>query len=92
MNAAVRESQTDSIIQPRVGEPARQTSMKSTASSAQPHTKATNKPSTKNAPSSVPPPQCPRWPHVWSQQTRVRVGDDGQVPGGRAFFPLLQPR
>ena len=27
-------------------------------------------------------PQCPWWPYVWSQQTRVRVGDDGKVPVG----------
>jgi hypothetical protein len=29
-----------------------------------------------------PPPACPWWPYVWSQQTRVRVGDDGMVPVG----------
>jgi hypothetical protein len=29
-----------------------------------------------------PAPACPWWPFVWSQQTRVRVGDDGQVPVG----------
>jgi hypothetical protein len=29
-----------------------------------------------------PPPQCPWWPYVWSQQSRVRVGDDGKVPVG----------
>ena len=29
-----------------------------------------------------PTPQCPWWPYVWSQQTRVRVGDDGKVPVG----------
>lgn len=29
-----------------------------------------------------PAPQCPWWPYVWSQQTRVRVGDDGKVPVG----------
>lgn len=29
-----------------------------------------------------PAPQCPWWPFVWSQQTRVRVGDDGKVPVG----------
>lgn len=27
-----------------------------------------------------PAPACPWWPFVWSQQTRVRVGDDGTVP------------
>lgn len=29
-----------------------------------------------------PPPACPWWPFVWSQQTVVRVGDDGKVPVG----------
>ena len=29
-----------------------------------------------------PVPPCPWWPYVWSQQTRVRVGDDGKVPVG----------
>jgi hypothetical protein len=29
-----------------------------------------------------PAPPCPWWPYVWSQQTRVRVGDDGKVPAG----------
>jgi hypothetical protein len=29
-----------------------------------------------------PVPPCPWWPFVWSQQTRVRVGDDGKVPVG----------
>ncbi len=29
-----------------------------------------------------PAPHCPWWPYVWSQQTRVRVGDDGKVPVG----------
>ena len=29
-----------------------------------------------------PAPKCPWWPYVWSQQTRVRVGDDGKVPVG----------
>ena len=29
-----------------------------------------------------PRPACPWWPYVWSQQTRVRVGDDGKVPVG----------
>ena len=27
-------------------------------------------------------PHCPWWPYVWSQQSRVRVGDDGKVPVG----------
>ncbi len=29
-----------------------------------------------------PPPACPWWPFVFSQQTRLRVGDDGKVPIG----------
>ena len=29
-----------------------------------------------------PTPKCPWWPYVWSQQTSVRVGDDGKVPVG----------
>lgn len=29
-----------------------------------------------------PAPACPWWPFVWSQRTRVRVGDDGKVPVG----------
>jgi hypothetical protein len=29
-----------------------------------------------------PVPACPWWPYVWSQQTWVRVGDDGKVPVG----------
>ena len=29
-----------------------------------------------------PAPKCPWWPFVWSLQTRVRVGDNGQVPVG----------
>jgi hypothetical protein len=29
-----------------------------------------------------PAPKCPWWPYVWSQQTSVRVGDDGKVPVG----------
>jgi transposase InsO family protein len=29
-----------------------------------------------------PVPPCPWWPFVWSQQTNVRVGDDGKVPVG----------
>jgi hypothetical protein len=29
-----------------------------------------------------PAPAGPGWPYVWSQQTRVRVGDDGKVPVG----------
>jgi hypothetical protein len=29
-----------------------------------------------------PVPACPWWPFVWSQQTKVRVGDDSKVPVG----------
>jgi hypothetical protein len=29
-----------------------------------------------------PVPAWPWWPEVWSQRTRVRVGDDGKVPIG----------
>jgi len=29
-----------------------------------------------------PAPACPWWPFVWSQQTRVRFGDDSKVPVG----------
>jgi transposase InsO family protein len=29
-----------------------------------------------------PVPACPWWPFVWSQRSRVRVGDDGKVPVG----------
>ncbi len=29
-----------------------------------------------------PAPACPWWPFVWSQQSKIRVGDDGQVPVG----------
>lgn len=38
-----------------------------------------------------PAPQCPWWPHVWSQQTRVRVGDDGKVPVGNQRHPVDAP-
>jgi hypothetical protein len=38
-----------------------------------------------------PAPHCPWWPYVWSQQTRVRVGDDGQVPVGSQRHPLDAP-
>jgi hypothetical protein len=38
-----------------------------------------------------PPPQCPWWPYVWSQQTRVRVGDDGKVPVGSQRHPIDAP-
>jgi hypothetical protein len=29
-----------------------------------------------------PVPACPWWPFVWSQQSRVRVSDDGKIPAG----------
>ena len=36
---------------------------------------------------------CPWWPYVWSQQTRVRVGDDGKVPvGDQRHFIAAPPR
>ena len=35
-----------------------------------------------------PAPSCPWWPYVWSQQTRVRVGDDGKVPAGSQRHPI----
>jgi hypothetical protein len=38
-----------------------------------------------------PAPQCPWWPYVWSQQTRVRVGDDGKVPVGSQRHPIDAP-
>lgn len=38
-----------------------------------------------------PAPQCPWWPYVWSQQTRVRVGDDGKVPVGDQRHVLAAP-
>ncbi|MCW5551511.1 MAG: hypothetical protein KIS67_05015 [Verrucomicrobiae bacterium] len=38
-----------------------------------------------------PAPQCPWWPYVWSQQTRVRVGDDGKVPAGTQRHPIDAP-
>jgi hypothetical protein len=40
-----------------------------------------------------PVPVCPWWPYVWSQQTRVRVGDDGTVPvGAQRQFIDAPPR
>lgn len=36
-------------------------------------------------------PACPWWPYVWSQQTRVRVDDDGKVPFGRHCLPSSAP-
>jgi hypothetical protein len=38
-----------------------------------------------------PVPACPWWPFVWSQQTRVRVGDDGKVPVGTQRQPIDAP-
>jgi hypothetical protein len=38
-----------------------------------------------------PAPACPWWPFVWSQQTRVRVGDDGQVPVATQRHPIAAP-
>ena len=38
-----------------------------------------------------PAPACPWWPFVWSQRTRVRVGDDGKVPVGSQRLPLDAP-
>ena len=38
-----------------------------------------------------PVPACPWWPFVWSQQTRVRVGDDGKVPVGTQRLRLDAP-
>jgi len=36
-------------------------------------------------------PHCPWWPYVWSQRTRVRVGDDGKVPVGSQRQPIDAP-
>jgi transposase InsO family protein len=38
-----------------------------------------------------PVPPCPWWPYVWSQQTRVRVGDDGKVPVGLQRLSIAAP-
>jgi AraC-like DNA-binding protein len=38
-----------------------------------------------------PAPACPWWPYVWSQQTRLRVGDDGKVPVGDQRQPIDAP-
>lgn len=38
-----------------------------------------------------PVPACPWWPFVWSQQSRVRVGDDGKVPVGTERRSLDAP-
>ena len=36
-------------------------------------------------------PACPWWPFVWSQQTNVRVGDDGKVPVGAQRHTINAP-
>jgi hypothetical protein len=38
-----------------------------------------------------PAPHCPWGPYVWSQPTRVRVGDDGKVPVGPPRQPIDAP-
>jgi len=38
-----------------------------------------------------PAPACPWWPFVWSQQSRVRVGDDGKVPVGSQRHAIATP-
>ena len=38
-----------------------------------------------------PAPQCPWWPYVWSQRTRIRVGDDGKVPVGDQRHTIAAP-
>jgi hypothetical protein len=38
-----------------------------------------------------PAPACPWWPFVFSQQTRVRVGDDGKVPIGHLRSAIDAP-
>lgn len=38
-----------------------------------------------------PAPNCPWWPFVWSQQTPVRIGDDGKVPVGSQRLPVDAP-
>jgi hypothetical protein len=38
-----------------------------------------------------PAPPCPWWPFVWSQQSRVRVGDDGKVPVRSQRHPINAP-
>jgi hypothetical protein len=38
-----------------------------------------------------PAPACPWWPFVWSQQSRVRVGDDGKVPAGSQRHAIAAP-
>jgi hypothetical protein len=38
-----------------------------------------------------PAPNCAWWPYVWSQQTRVRIGDDGKVPAGDQRHVIAAP-
>ena len=38
-----------------------------------------------------PVPACPWWPFVFSQRTRVRVGDDGKVPVGHLRLAIDAP-
>ena len=38
-----------------------------------------------------PVPACPWWPFVWSQQTKVRIGDDGKVPVGHQRLTIDAP-
>lgn len=38
-----------------------------------------------------PAPACAWWPYVWSQRTRVRVGDDGKVPVGSQRLAIDAP-
>ena len=38
-----------------------------------------------------PAPACAWWPYVWSQRTRVRVGDDGTVPVGAQRLAIDAP-
>ena len=38
-----------------------------------------------------PAPKCPWWPYVWSQQTRLRVSDDGKVPVGTQRLSVAAP-
>lgn len=38
-----------------------------------------------------PVPACPWWPFVWSQKSRVRIGDDGKVPVGTQRLRLDAP-
>ena len=40
---------------------------------------------------SISAPHCPWWPYVWSQRTRVRIGDDGKVPVGSQLQPIDAP-